>query len=458
MFSRDVGKDSRWKDEYSSSRVNIAIYDLINAENVRARSIAAAYDGGDLDLARQLSEKGAPIAEINELLRLSSLPIVISIRESDQVIAAKAGSKPFSIAELSDGERNAVLIAANVLTVKPDTLLLIDEPERHLHRSIISPLLTQLFAKRRDCAFVVATHEITLPVDSPYSQTLLVRSCTYSSNPAAAWEADLLPPDAEIDEELKKDILGARRRMLFVEGRDSSLDKPLYSLVFPNVSVVAKATCREVEHAVASIRDARKLHWLDVFGIVDNDGRSLDDIKRLKMNGVYALEVFSVESVYYHPEIQRAVVERHANLTGEDGHAQVEAARIAAVACVRAHAQRMSERVAEKLLRDQLFKRLPGKKEMTAAKPVSFILDVPGMIAIERARLENAIEANDLASLVARYPLRETGALSIIAGKLGFRDRIQYESTVRRLLMDDEKMLNFVRSLFDTLAADVGLA
>ena len=32
-----------------------------------------------------------------------------------------------------------VILAANVLTVDAGTVLLIDEPERHLHRSIIEP-------------------------------------------------------------------------------------------------------------------------------------------------------------------------------------------------------------------------------------------------------------------------------------------------------------------------------
>ena len=43
-------------------------------------------------------------------------------------------------AELSDGERNALLIGSDVLTTEPNSLIILDEPERHLHRSIISPL------------------------------------------------------------------------------------------------------------------------------------------------------------------------------------------------------------------------------------------------------------------------------------------------------------------------------
>lgn len=50
------------------------------------------------------------------------------------------------MAQLSNGERKAVLIAANALTVKEGTVLLIDEPERHLRRNIIEPFLSALVA------------------------------------------------------------------------------------------------------------------------------------------------------------------------------------------------------------------------------------------------------------------------------------------------------------------------
>ena len=78
-------------------------------------------------------------------------------------MASKSGSDSYSVAEMSDGERNALLLAAEVLTVPSGTLILIDEPELHLHRSIISSLLTGLFSNRSDCMFVISTHEVMLP-------------------------------------------------------------------------------------------------------------------------------------------------------------------------------------------------------------------------------------------------------------------------------------------------------
>jgi hypothetical protein len=452
----DTSLESRWKDDYATQRASIAIYDLIDVENVRARSIAGAVDGNNIDLAKTLSKKDAPIKIINELLRLSNIPIKISVSESDQVVASKCGGTPYSIAELSDGERNALLIAANVLTVKDGILVLIDEPERHLHRSIISPLLTLLFSKRHDCAFIVSTHDVMLPLDNPSARTLLIRSCTYAGSAVSGWDADLVPPETEIDDDLKKDILGARRKLLFIEGTEGSLDKPLYSLVFPNVSVVAKSSCRDVEHAVSSIRDSDDLHWLHAFGIVDNDRRTEADINRLKGKGIYALSVFSVESIYYHPNVQDLVAQRHAAVTGDDASTYLANAKTAAIEAIKPHVQRLSERTAEKALREQVFRHLPTQKKIATGEHINISIDIANAVKLERERLQNALDAGNLAEIISRYPADETPALDKIVKELGFQNREQYEGAVRKLLMDDNEALTFVKSLFGTLESDIG--
>lgn len=407
-----------------------------------------------LELAKTLARKDAPIKVINELLRLSSLPITISVRESEEVVATKAGSAPYSIAELSDGERNALLIAAEVLTLKAGTLVLIDEPERHLHRSIISPLWTLLFKARTDCAFVVSTHDVMLPIDNPGARTLLVRECHYSAQ-GITWQADPVPTQAPIDDRLKREILGARRRLLFVEGDEQSLDAPLYGLLFPQVTVISKTSCRDVEHAVSGVRDAADLHWIRAWGIVDNDGRTQVDIDRLRAKGVFAIPVYAVESLYYHSELQRRVAERYALVTGESAVARLERARQAGLAAISPHTQRLAERAVEKSVREEVARLLPGRSDIAAGKPIQFAFDVPSVVASERQRLVQWVSQGDLQALISRYPVRETSALSEIAVKLGFQGRSQYESALLKLLMDDGEALAFVRSLFGTLATDI---
>jgi hypothetical protein len=60
-----------------------------------------------------------------------------------------------------------------------------------------------------------------------------------------------------------------------------------------------------------------------------------------------------------------------------------------------------------------------------------------------------------LAEIISRYPADETPALDKIAKELGFQNREQYEGAVRKLLMDDNEALTFVKSLFGTLASDI---
>jgi hypothetical protein len=447
---------ARWWEWNAGGRTTGILFDLIERESIRARKAMVALDDGDVDGAIAVrDESQPPIRVINDVLRLSGIPIRISPGEDGRVLASKAASPPFVVAQLSDGERNALLVAANVLTVPPGTLVLIDEPERHLHRSISSPLLGQLLKSRPDCAFVISTHDVMLPLDHQSARTVLLRSVTVNPDGTpTAWDADLAP---ELDEAVKRDILGARRRILFVEGSRSSLDEPLYSLLFPNVSVLPKATSREVETAVVGCRAVADLHWLRVVGLVDNDRRTAEDIDRLRARGIHALPVYSVESIYYRSEIQRRVAVRHAEATGgDDAATRVANAKAGALEAVGRHADRLATRVAEKSLREAVFGKLPTRETIEAGDPIEIRIDVAAAVNEERARFRAALAAGDLEQIIDAYPVRETEALSIIATRIGMRDRAQYESAVLKLLLDDPDALAVLRGLFGDLIAALG--
>ena len=143
--SRDQQIYARYREDYAAERAGVAIYDLIDSDTMLAREITDLVRDGKVEEACEKAKTPSPIQVINELMRLSNMPVKISLEERQRIMASRSGSVPYSIAELSDGERSAFLIAAAVLTANPKTLVLIDEPERHLHRSIISPLLTLLF-------------------------------------------------------------------------------------------------------------------------------------------------------------------------------------------------------------------------------------------------------------------------------------------------------------------------
>jgi len=453
--AQDAQADARYRDWNPSVRANMAIYDLIDADTMQERKIAAFVRAGNDAAAKKEAQDPSPIQVINELMRLSNLPIEITLEAGQKIVARKNGGSDYSVAELSDGERNAFLIAADVLTAKAGTLILVDEPERHLHRAISSPLLKLLFDRRKDCAFIVSTHEFMLPVDTPEASTLLVRSCDYQGQNVRAWAVDVVPSGAAIDEDLKRDLLGARRKMLFVEGTAQSLDTPLYSLLFPQVSVIPKEGCREVEHAVRGLRGAPNMHWIAAWGIVDNDQRPPEDVARLREAGIWALSHYSVESLYYHPKIVARVAERQAQVTGADAAALLRAALDGAIAAVKAQKKHLVTGAVLRSARDKILKNLPRRAAIEGGGLVKVEVDVSILLTEEETRFDELTGAADWDGLLTRYPLRESSAFDQVIFGIGIIDRVNYRAAVLKLLQDAPAAVTDLRDLLGDLYAKV---
>ncbi len=95
---------------------------------------------------------------------------------------------------------------------------------------------------------------------------------------------------------------------------------------------------------------------------------------------------------------------------------------------------------------------------MLARRLLDISIDVAASVKEERDRLQDALDNDRLEEVIARYPIRETPALTEIVKKLGFQDREQYEGAVRKMLKDDDEALGVVRTYFDTLVADLDAA
>ena len=106
------------------------------------------------------------------------------------------------------------------LVAGEDSVLVIDEPELHIHPSIMTLLWDELGAARPDCAFVFITHSLEFAAARPGAK-YVVRE--YQTGPA--WTIDPVPHDTGFSEEFTTLILGTRRPVLFVEGTSSSLDR-----------------------------------------------------------------------------------------------------------------------------------------------------------------------------------------------------------------------------------------
>ncbi|PDS22311.1 AAA family ATPase [Flavobacterium branchiophilum] len=441
---------SRWKDDYSGARSSISIFDLINSENVRARNIAGAVDKDDISFAKELSNAQAPLQAINELLAISNIPVIISLGKDEQLFASKNGSEPYSIAELSDGERNALLICSDVLTTDPNQLIILDEPERHLHRSIISPLLSSLFQKRKDCVFVISTHDVFLPIDHSEASVLLLRSCEWNGKNIKDWDADLISEADELPNAVKREILGSKRNILFVEGDYESLDRQIYQLIYPNVTIMPQGSCTQVEKAVDGIKGTEKLHWINAYGLIDADDRTELQIQELLQKGVVALNCYSVESLYYNLEIVKQIANRISSITGQDENVLFEKATSDIINDLNLHKVRMCSRICEKQVRNSIMALLPKHKDIQEKGNFELKYDLKEIQEKEEALFDKLVVDKKLDNLISRYPIRETPVLTKIATGLGM-SREKYESAVRKLIIDRIETKEYLKTLLKPL-------
>ena len=453
--------EALWQDYNAELKQSAVLFDLVAKETTRARSITRFVDSEDLDEASKLAAKSvSAFVQLNDLLALGTLLIDLENSNHEEILAKhRRSGASYSIAQMSDGERNAAIIGATVLTVDPGTVLLIDEPERHLHRSIIVPFLAALFAKREDCAFVVSTHELALPAANPTAGVLMVRSCEWENNRARAWDIDLFEPNDQLPEELRLAILGARRKVLFFEGTGTSLDLPIYNALFPDISVAASGTSTEVRRAVEGMRDSQYLHHVEAYGLIDSDGRSEDAVNALVERGVFALDVYSVESLYYCSDALDAVAARQAQSLGRDLDGMKESALQAAFAALTESGltERMAARRCEHLVRDQITSLAPDWKTIRDQALSDFQISLKSPFHDELARFTELLNARAFDQLVARYPLRDSRVFEAVAHALEFSKRELYEQTLIARVQSDGVLAEKLRVRIGPLSLALGV-
>ena len=209
--------------------------------------------------------------------------------------------------EMSDGERAVFYILGQALVAAENSLIIFDEPELHVHRSIMAKLWDEIESVRPDCALVLITHDLDFAA-SRIAQKYVIRE--YKS--PSVWNIEEVPKDAGFDEELVTLILGSRKPILFVEGAKSSLDIAIYRCCFPDWTVIPKGSCENVIHSVVTMRCNEKLTRITCSGIVDADDYNEKEIQDLSKLGIATLPVSEVENIILLPTVSRAIAETEA--------------------------------------------------------------------------------------------------------------------------------------------------
>jgi len=443
---------SRYRTSWENDSISLPIVRLKNRTIANAvENINQLKDGvkvEDLVLRNDIDK-------VNEIFKSSGFNLEFLIDKESNLAVDNFSYNPkktYPLSRMSDGEKSALIICCEVLCAQSGALIVLDEPERHLHKRIVSLLLSNLIESRRDCAFIISTHELTLPSFFKDSTVISVKNCHYVNDNTIKWDISIIKKYDEtlngLDEQVKADVLGGRDNMLFVEGTQSSLDAGLYGALFKKTSVISKEKCDLVEQAVKGLRNTPSAHWINAIGIIDNDNKVPLQIANLNSNFVFSLSVHSIESIYYHPKIINwvlcAVEETNLTNTVEECFDKV---------CGIIHDSLLEKkehlccRAIEKKIRAEIMSSIPTQRDIREGLNYSKSIDISNFLSDEITHFENLINSSDYESLISRYPIRETNLLTPVAKQCGFVDRKRYEMNVVRVIENNIEAKEFVLSL-----------
>ena len=231
------------------------------------------------------------------------------LRENGKLLFANdSGSDRYSQLKLSDGENAVLYYVGAVLYAMPGAVILVDDPETFIHRSITNILWNIIEELRPDCTFIYNTHDLDFASSRLFSHTIWVKAFDAEN---ITWDYQIIEKGKELDDSLYLEILGTRKPVLFVEG-DSihSIDSRLYQLIFPEYTVKPLGSCNKVIETVRSFNSLEKLHHLDSWGIVDRDRRTNEEVRYLRNKKILVPNVAEVENILMLEGVIRAVA-RH---------------------------------------------------------------------------------------------------------------------------------------------------
>ena len=446
-------QQSRYVDFADAQRANMVLFDLLAKVNHEHAQMVTMYRAGASPQEVE-TQFGPPLLDrLNAIFRVAGLVIELRLTDAQELNAINSANKTeYPIFQMSDGEKSALLLAAEVLTTSAGSVYIIDEPERHLHRSISAGLVEAIIADRPDSHFVVLTHDLELAgaLGGGSGQVYSLTGCTWAGGDADGWELFPVDASAELPESARMAILGGRRELRFIEGERHSLDLRLYGLLFPSWTLFPAGGCDQVIHAVTGLRTSQSHHWLNARGVVDGDGRTEDEKSSLYVRGILALPVSEVENLYYSEAVMKAVGAKQAEAMDEPEDALTNKAREVALEALRDHGapERLAAALALSVSRRRVLKELPTSIDYTSA---SVTVSFPSPYLELLTQILTLLDAGDLDGLIRLVPIRDTALRDRVARSLRFQNTADYEKMARVRIREDTILAAKVRALIGSM-------
>lgn len=340
--------------------------------------------------------------------------------EGAKVVAAVTG-KPgvqYHGRSMSDGERVMLYLIGQCLCAPAAALLIIDEPEIHLHRAIRERLWDAIQDARKDCVFVFITHDLEFAASRTGATVLWVKDFD-GSKAQPEWEWEECPKNLDLPTELVLQVLGSRKPVLFVEGDGvNSLDAKLYTLLFQSHRVMPIGNAATVDRCVSALRAVPSLHHAKPCGIVDRDHRLADEVSSLAGRGVACCPYAEVENLFVDEQVFTAVASR-AGCADVQGAVQGLKAGVLNKLSTEADSQaaQWGEAVVARQLAGFSCKATDAAKVAAAVEAHAKKIDVLGLYAEARTSIEKVVRDRNYDAALRLF--NQKGLLAMAAQLLG---------------------------------------
>jgi len=205
--------------------------------------------------------------------------------------------------EMSDGEKVALYLMGQCLCAPSGSILVIDEPEIHLHTSIMQSLWNKLEEAKPDCLFVYITHDLNFASTRVSTTSIWVKEF----DGANKWLWEKVPEVDEFPESLLLELLGNRRTIIFVEGEKGGKDHAIYQSIYRSYNVVPRGGCESVIESVRALRLNSSFHHVNVFGLIDRDYRTDHEIQALSSAHILCIDVAEIENLLLNEKTLRLI-------------------------------------------------------------------------------------------------------------------------------------------------------
>ncbi len=211
----------------------------------------------------------------------------------------------YNSSEMSDGERVVFYLIAQVMSISKDSSIIIDEPEMHIHPSLVNNLFNLIEAARPDCNFIYLTHNIEFAVTRLNAKKIWMKSY----NDGGVWDYEILTPQDSLPEQLYLELLGSRKPILFLEGKVESIDYKLYQHVFPDYTIKPIDGCSKVIQTVKSFNEQSEFHNNYAYGLIDRDRRGESEVQSYNSKNIWVLDVAEIENLFLVEDIVKLISE-----------------------------------------------------------------------------------------------------------------------------------------------------